>query len=242
MILRLYRIELLKVRRSLALMMAFVCPLMVVALNFLIQLKSKHPPPWNMFWMGITGLWSYFMFPLYIALVTALLNGNEHKNSTWRVMLSLPISSNQLYTAKLALAFTFVLLSNIALFAFGALAIQILAWTGISTEGAYQFSFANAITMLTFTCAPVLLFQHWLSWRFANIVAPLTSGVVGAMGIMQIGQSKDWIYYPWSYTMMAMNGSKPEMREQAILLTVFVGAALLLASYFWLVRTKHEFR
>lgn len=242
MIAKLLLAEILKVRRSLALLMAFACPLVVVALNVLIQLKSKHPPVWQMFWLGNTAVWTYFMYPLYIALVTALLNGNEHKNATWRVMLSLPVSSSQLYFSKFVLAFLFLLLANIVLFVLCALGIVLLGWLGLPTDGAYEFSYVKAVLTLSVVVLPVLLFQHWLSWRFTNIVAPLTAGVIATMGIMQIGQSKDWVYYPWSYAMTAMNANHPDARVQALQLSLAVTCGLALLSWIWLKRTGLEFK
>ncbi len=106
MIFTLIRIELLKVKRSLALLMMLACPLMVNLLCFALELKTNRTGvvKASMYWMGNTAIWAYFMFPLYIALVAGLLNGNEHKNSTWRVMLTLPISARQLFFSKFVLA------------------------------------------------------------------------------------------------------------------------------------------
>lgn len=242
MIAKLLFVEILKVRRSMALLVAFACPLMVVALNVLIQLKSKHPPTWTMYWLGNTAVWTYFMYPLYIALVTALLNGNEHKNGTWRVMLSLPISSTQLYFSKLLLAFLFLVLANVVLFVMCAVGVLLLGLCGLPTVGAFEFTPLKAIAILSVAVLPVLLFQHWLSWRFSNIVAPLTAGVIGTMGIMQIGQSKDWVYYPWSYALTAINATNSDAKTQALQLAFAVSCVMSLLTWIWLKRTSLEFK
>lgn len=242
MLIRLLRIEFLKTRRSLALLMVFVCPLVVVLLNFLIQMKSKRTVNWDMYWMGQTAVWTYFMYPLYIALLTALLNGNEHRNGTWRVMLTLPISSAQLYIAKFLLAWLLLLVSNIALFIFSAVSIQVLGAIGVDTVGAYHYAFATSLWALMVSALPILVVQHWVSWHVPNIVAPLTLSVIATMGILQVGQSKDWIYHPWTYVMAALNASEPATRSHAMELGLSIGLLMALLSFFWVKYRQQEFR
>jgi hypothetical protein len=70
----------------------------------------------------------------------------------------------------------------------------------------------------------------------------LAIGVVATMGITQIGQSKDWVYYPWSYTMMAMQGADAGVRSQAIVLALVAGLILFGISTFWVGRKGAEFQ
>ncbi|MDB5933206.1 MAG: hypothetical protein JWQ01_550 [Massilia sp.] len=229
--LNLLRIELLKVKRSQALWMMFAIPLVVVALNLAIMLKrtaigdfaDKH---WLRFWMGNTMLWCYFMMPLYIALVTGLLNGHEHKNHTWRLMLTLPISQRQLYVAKAVLAWLFVAGANAVLVGATALAIAALGLAGAAQQGAFAFPMLAFWAKVSLACVPVLMIQHAVSWRVRNLVLPLAVGVIATMGITQIGSSEHWVWYPWSYALMAANGNQPAMQSQALLLAAGVGAAL----------------
>ena len=77
MLFKLIQVELLKTKRSLALLMMFLCPLMVVLVNLLVFIhfdgKSVEKEGWSFFWLTNFGMWGYFMMPLYIALITALL-------------------------------------------------------------------------------------------------------------------------------------------------------------------------
>jgi hypothetical protein len=240
-LLRILRIEFLKTRRSLALLMMFVCPLFVMLLTVGMQLKNVQKMPWQMYWLNNTAIWCYFMLPLFIALITALLNGNEHKNATWRLMLTLPISTRQLYLAKLALGAIFVAGANLILISLIAVSIALFGLAGFSTTGASDFSALSSFAKLTTCSLPILVLQHWFSWRIQNIVAPLALGVISTMGIMQIGHSKDWIYYPWSYLTMSMQGSSTSMQQQALVLATITGASLLAVSVFWVGRKAAEF-
>lgn len=234
MIMRILRVELLKTRRSLALLMMLACPLMVVLLGFAIQLERKKKLSWDIYWAGSTALWCYFMLPLFISLVAGLLNGHEHKNAAWRLMLTLPISVRQLYIAKLILGWIFVIGANTVLLLMLALSLFIFSVLGYSVD---QFiSLKTLLTLMTVSLAslPILIIQHWLSWRFSSIVVPLSVGVISTMAITQFGQSQYWVYYPWSYVMMAVHGKNEVMQNQAMSLALIVSLTLLLISTWWL--------
>ncbi len=242
---KLMAVELLKIRRSLALVMMFAIPMVVLLLNFAMLVKRHHVAQidarlWFMYWNGVTGLWSYFMMPLYIALITGLLNGHEHKNQTWRLMLTLPVSQLQLFVVKGVLAWLFVVASTLVLMAGTALSVGALGLAGASMDGAFQVELLTMLGKVALTCLPVLVIQHAISWRFQNLVLPLAVGVVATMGVQQIGSSTYWVWYPWSYPVMAMLGSDLAKQQHAMMLAALVGAALMALSAVVLGRREVE--
>lgn len=239
MLIKLFRIELLKIRRSLALLMLLACPLMVVVLVFGVGLKQTaaidfNQKTWFAVWQTSTAIWCYFMLPLYIALITGLLNGNEHKNQTWRLMLALPISLRQLYFVKALLAWSFVVVANLLLAIYILLVALVLAALGYPMQGAFEFPIWYAVLNISLACFPILIIQHAISWRFSNIVFPLATGVIATMGIVQLGSSEYWVYYPWSYILMSANGSSADMQQQALYLAAGLGSVLFAITSYWL--------
>jgi hypothetical protein len=238
-------VELIKIRRSLALLMMIAIPLMVLALN-LAMLVKRHDLGqidarlWFFYWTGNTGMWSYFMLPLYMALVTGLLNGHEHKNQTWRLMLTLPVSQLQLFVVKGILAWLFVVASTLILMLGTALSVGVLVLAGASADGAFPVELLTMLGKVALTCLPVLVIQHAISWRFQNLVLPLAVGVIATMGAQPIGSSTYWVWYPWSYPVMAMLGSDVAKQQQAMLLAAVVGVALLAVSAVVLGRREVE--
>ncbi|HEY5798902.1 MAG TPA: ABC transporter permease [Burkholderiaceae bacterium] len=235
----LLRVELLKVRRSLALAMMVVIPLFVVLLTTAMLLKrhqlgAMSGRVWTGYMTANLAIWCSFMLPLYIALVTGLLNGHEHKNQTWRLMLTLPVSQPALYATKLLLAWLFVAGANLVLAAALTLVVSVLGLAGADTGVAFDYPLWKGLAGVTAIILPVLAIQHAVSWRYANLVAPLATGIVGSMGIMQIGSSQYWAYYPWSWPMMYVMGSNPDHRAQALQLGAGVGAALCGATILYL--------
>ena len=242
---KLVAVELIKIRRSLALLMMFAIPLMVVLLFFMVLIKRHDlaqidAKTWHFHWIGITGMWSYFMMPLYVALITGLLNGQEHRNQTWRLMLTLPVSQLQLFIVKGILAWLFVVGSTLALMAATALTVLALSLAGASLDGAFQVELLTTLGKVALTCLPILVIQHAVSWRFQNLVLPLAVGVIGTMGVQQIGSSTYWVWYPWSYPAMAMLGSHVEKQQHAMMLSALVGIGLLAVSAVLLGRREVE--
>lgn len=241
--LKLMSVELLKIRRSLALLMMFAAPLIVVLFSTLMMVKqtdlaalsSKH---WGNYWMGNIALWAYFMQPMYIALIAGLLSGQEHRNQSWRLMLTLPVSQAQLFMAKAVLAWLFVLASNLILVAGTALAVGGLGLAGAPLAGAFDYLALPVVLKLSLACLPVIVIQHAVAWRFQNLVLPLAVGVMATMGITQVGSSEYWVWHPWTYPLMAAMGSAPDMRHQALLLAAGVGALLFALSTVFLGRRE----
>ena len=80
------RAEVLKSRRSLALWMAILAPLLIEVLDFILYfqrgyIRTNIENAW--LWLGQSTLsyWSLLMLPLFVALETALLSNVEHANS-----------------------------------------------------------------------------------------------------------------------------------------------------------------
>jgi hypothetical protein len=239
MILTLFRIEALKVRRSLALWMMAACPFMVVLLNTGVLLKNRgfdaaKPELWQGFWMGNVAIWCYFMLPLFIALCTALVNGNEHRNRGWRLMLTLPINHRQLYLSKLMLVGCLVAGANACMLLLCFAVNVTFSLFGHSLQAALAFPMAWLIVKLTIASLPVLVLQHAVAWRYANFVLPLGIGVCATMGIIQLGSSEYWRFFPWTYPLMAANGSASSMQATALTLALILGLPLLAVSSYWL--------
>jgi hypothetical protein len=239
---KLVAVELLKIRRSLALLMMFAIPMVVLLLHFSMLVKRHEIAQidaklWFMYWNGVTGMWSYFMLPLYIALITGLLNGQEHKNQTWRLMLTLPVSQLQLFIVKGILAWLFVVGSTLVLMAATAVTVIGLGLMGASWNGAFQVELLTMLGKVSLSCLPVLVIAHAVSWRFQNLVLPLALGVISTMGVQQIGSSTYWVWYPWSYPVMAMLGSDAK-QQHAMMLSAVVGLALLALSAILLGRRE----
>jgi hypothetical protein len=242
MLIKLVQIELLKTKRSLALLMMFLSPLMVLLVNILLLLNNKGEfigeKGWSMYWMQNYAMWGYFMMPLYIALITALLNGIEHRSNGWRFMMSLPIKQKDLFLAKLILAWLYLLGASVVLFLSVLLSIFCLDAFGITGADMLSFEVSQKLIYTMVAGLAILTIQHIVSWRWKNIVAPLGLGVVATMSIMQFSHSKYWHFNPWTYTLMTTNGAAPTGQTLALVYSLAITFSLTLIALFWLGRRE----
>lgn len=231
----LFYVETLKLKRTSVVLMVFALPLLVILFLLGLALKSQDvslftAENWQKWWMGVGALWGYFMLPLFVALISAAINGNEHKNEGWRLMLSLPVSLTALYSAKFVLSAVLTLLASMMLWIYGLLGVGIMTLFGAPVDSTAGTILLFSVPSLWLATLPVLVIQHAISWRFDNIIIPLSVAVVATMGIVQIGSSEFWVYYPWSYMMMATLASNDELRQQALIIAPTLAVALFWVS------------
>ena len=242
MLIKLIQIELLKTKRSLALLMMFLSPLMVLLINLLQLLHNEGKMiaehGLSIYWLSNSALWGYFMLPLYIALITALLNGTEHRSNGWRFMMTLPVKQKYLFLAKLILAWIYLIGASLVLFLSTLLSIVCLEAFGISGSDMLSFEVIQNLICSTIACLAILTIQHIVSWRCKNIVAPLGLGVVATMSIVQLSHTKYWHFNPWTYILTSTNSAEPTMQTLAITYSLAITVGLTLIALHWLKRRE----
>jgi hypothetical protein len=231
MMLRLCQIELLKIRRSLVLLMTLACPVAVVVLVFAMNLRraspqTMGPDQWAMLWASVS------------ALSTSLINGNEHRNQTWRLMLSLPVTRVELYAAKAVVAIMLMLGAHVAMLASTALAIGVLGAFGYPMDGAFPPRSSAVLWAAPVAALPMLVLQHAISWRIRSIVPPLAISVVATFAAIQIGSSEYWPWLPWTYPLVATNAAAEASRTDALILAPTLAALLFPLTAWWLGRRE----
>lgn len=202
--------EIAKLKRTLALRMAIVSPLVIVNLYFLIGLAGGGPllrprtDAWVLLTTNTVQLWTLLMLPLFITLETSLLAGLEHSERNWKYLLSLPIPKWTVYVAKLVVAIGLVWVAHLVLiggtWASGALLRQFspelkLAALplGVMTGPMWKVSLAilSAITI-----------QHWVSLRWSSFVGAMGFGMGAMVAAFLAVNSADYgPWFPWSLTL-----------------------------------------
>lgn len=202
--------EVAKLKRTLALRMAIVSPLVVVGLYFLVGLNGggglvrPGADPWASLTRATVQLWTLLMLPLFITLETSLLAGLEHNERNWKFLLSLPVPKWTIYVSKLVVAIVLVWLAHIVLVA------------GTMISGVALRDFSPKMTLTTLPVASIvwplakvsiaMLFavsiQHWVSLRWPSFVAVMGFGM-GAMvvGFIAVNSSTYGPWVPWSLTL-----------------------------------------
>jgi len=228
--------EISKLKRTLALRMAFIAPGVVILLYGLVDSigadrVSKSPDVWKDLVNNASGLWTILMLPLFVTLETSLLAGLEHTDKNWKNLLALPPPRWMIYLSKLIVTVLIVWLAH-------ALLVTGLIGLGYVLKTAFPVLHITAITirplmvlMLKVSVAGLLALtiQHWVSLKWQTFTAAMGFG----MSVMVIGfvavNSSDWgPRVPWSmpmYTIRAHGADLTIMLATSLLAAAIVAAA-----------------
>lgn len=222
-LLRAINSEMLKTKRTLALWMVLIAPMVVVVLSFLqivmqgASKKSELTPEeaWLRLATGITTLWAFLMLPLFITLETALLGGLEHAERHWKHLFALPVPRWTIYTAKLLVGWALIGASTIVLWA-GTVAAGLLlqrAVPGFGITGLPPWWSMLQLALLTWLASWLIIaLQTWVSLRWNSFSLAVGTGMSATVIGFIVMQSENWgKFYPWALPVTTMAGEGKNM-------------------------------
>lgn len=211
--------ETLKLRRTLALALTILAPLVIALLVFAMYaqhseyyLKSGGVNPWKQLCDMSLVYWNLLMLPLFITLETGLLTNLEHNRNNWKLIYPLPNPRWAVYAAKQMVA--------MALFALSLLfMVALIVLLGFVLQGFLpEFGFDApipwaeifSIAGLSYLASWFLISFHlWVSTRSSSFVLAMAVGITATiLGIFLFGE-KVASYYPWTLPgVVALNGTQ----------------------------------
>ncbi len=188
-------IELRKLNRSLAAVLAVAAPSLIAVFGFFMVLRGTRAQPWDMWMVSAIGIWAYFMLPMSVTALTALVAHMEHGPKSWDHLRSLPLPRWRLYAAKAVMVLAVVaIMSVLTLVLTWAVAIKPdMTPTGPLETGLY------AATMGKVFLASILMvaIQLWIALRFASFVPALVVGIGGTFFSVVATSAKQGVFFPW---------------------------------------------
>ena len=208
-------VEVRKLNRSLALLLALAAPGLIAVFAFFMMLRAKQPSPWEM-WMGTgSAIWAYFMMPMSVTALTALVAHMEHGPRSWDHLRALPIPRWSLYAAKAICVIGLVALMSVAVLglsgAAALLAAQIkpvVAPTGVFELAAY----ARSLGLMVVAGTLMIAIQFWVAMRFASFVPALIVGIGGTFFAVVATAAKQGVFMPWQMPVNILAGEAWRMQ------------------------------
>lgn len=223
--------ESLKLRRTLALRMALVAPLLVAGLQFMIVWERKIDAQfrmWDLLGEVATSAWAVFLYPLLIALETALIGGLEHAEKSWKHLFSLPIPRSSVYLAKLLFALALALASTLLLGALSLLAgIALMRLRPeLAAAGAPPYGWFLKQALLMWLASWLIVAIHaWIGMRWPGFTLAVGAGVAGTFFAIFLSRSRFAGFYPWLFPLNVLSAA-----GTAKALALGVGGGLLAAA------------
>jgi len=233
---RALRAEILKTRRTLALAMTVLAPLIIAVIQFAMYMQNRNyylgrqaENPWLSFNQNVIVFWSLMMLPLFVTLETALLSGLEYNRKNWTLLYTLPVPRWVFYAAKELISLALIALSNAAMFGLmlltGIILQAINPGYGLSAALIPWANMLQAYALVYLASFLIISIHLWVSSRWPNFVVALGVGIGATVAAVLIFQS-DWgRFYPWTLPgLLALSTTNKADLSMSIPLFLALGA------------------
>jgi len=193
-------VEAYKLRRSLALLLAAVAPLLIAVFLFFNVLRLKQPMPWGMALQSAAGIWAFFMLPMSVTALTALVAHAEHGPRSWDHLRALPLPRWHLYGSKALCVLGVVAGMSVLLGAASVLSVQLAGWwkPALAASGTPDIAgFALMLARIFVAAWLLVAVQLWIALRHASFVPALATGIGGTFFAVVATSAKAGMFLPW---------------------------------------------
>jgi len=233
-------VELRKLNRSLAALLALAAPSLIALLVFFVVMRGTRAGRWDMFLNGATTAWAVFMLPMSVTALTALVAHMEHGPRAWDHLRALPVPRWRLYAAKalcvIALVIVMTGLNLLLTWAAVSLAAALKpVLTPVGAPDLAKLALDNARVVAAATLMTAI--QLWTALRFASFIPALTLGVGGTFFSVMATTAKPGVFFPWQ---MPVNMMSPDAWrvDTALALGGGLGAVALVLAVAHLARRE----
>ena len=253
---RAIRMEVLKLRRTLALWASTLVPAAVILMTTAMNLSRARgtrfdpdqPNGWESLMLDLVlFLWCLVALPLFVALEAALLAGLEHRENTWKHLFSLPVPRWTIYLAKLLVGVGLLCISSLLL----AVGTGVEGWIVHTLRpdlGLPQAIPWDLIFLRSFSFVPavvlMLAIETWVAIRWRSFTVPVMLGIGGTViGIMLLRTLKNIAstphgpffasVFPWSLPYVVIARQATVSLRATALLVGAVGGVLAAVGGCW---------
>ncbi|MFC0633846.1 ABC transporter permease [Brevundimonas balnearis] len=193
-------VEIRKLNRSLALLLAIAAPTLIGIFTFFNMLRGRAPMPWDMWLSGASAIWAFFMLPMSVTALTALVAHMEHGPKAWDHLRALPRPRWTIYAAKAICVLGLVALMSVLNLAVsvGAVILAGEVKSVVAASGDLSVT-AQLVTVGKIWLAGLLLvaIQFWIALRFSSFVPALAVGIGGTFFSVVATTARAGVFFPW---------------------------------------------
>lgn len=244
--------ESLKLKHTFSLWLSILAPCALISMYVIaFWSKGEHLVPeganaWHRFAQQNFGIYTILLMPIFIALLTSLTNGIEHKSNGWKHLYSLPLPKSTIYIAKATTVLGLVLLSNVvfvlAYLAGGMFLSFVRPDLGFEHMAGLDVVFIASLKLFLATFVIIAL-QFWLSIRWSSFALSMGVGIVAIITVL-VAMNWEYIhYYPFAYPFISIRAfpGGEQVRQvftQEVLLSLGVGLLIFLLGYLDISRKR----
>jgi ABC-2 type transport system permease protein len=237
---RIVAVELIKLKRSLVLLLCTAAPMCVAILAVLMFLRWNKPESWTQYMMSGAGLWAFFMLPMSITALTVLVAQLEHGTKGWSHILALPVPRWKVYFAKALIVLGLVAAMTVGMMLLLPLSGYVAEQLRPGDQILGEIPWSRHVRLLgTMYLGSILAIgiQLWVALRFKSFVPPLVLGIGGTFVAVAATGAEEGVFFPWTIPINAL-ASDPERAVMATNVGLFGGMAVLLVMVIQLARAE----
>lgn len=253
---RAIRMEMLKLRRTLALWASILAPLAVILMTAAMNLSRApgtrfdpdQPNGWDSLMLDLVlFLWCLVGLPLFVSLETALLAGLEHRENSWKHLFALPVQRWTIYVAKLLVGAGLLSIASLML----AVGTGLEGWIILAIRPDLGLTHPipwGLIFLRSFSFVPAVLLmlavQTWVAIRWRSFTVAMGLGIGSTIiGIMLLRSLKNIAstphgpllasVFPWSLPYVVLARQATTSLQETAFLTGILGGVLVTALGCW---------
>jgi ABC-2 type transport system permease protein len=222
-------VELLKLNRSLAALLAVAAPGLIAVFIFFNLLRLETAQDWTMVQMQAAGIWAFFMLPMSVTALTVLVAQMEHGPRSWEHLFALPVRRWRLLAAKAAAVFLVVAAMEAAVLIMtaGSGVLTGLVRPGLAPTGVVDGTAMIWLHARIFAAGALLTaIQLWAALRFRSFVPGLVLGIGGTFFAVVATSAKNGVFMPWQMPVNILSGD-PARADLALFLGLGGGVLVL---------------
>lgn len=213
MFFRVLSTECLKLKRTLALWMVFVSPLVMVLLQFAISYKRAPSfildakDAWPPMVHQTVEVWTLLMMPMFVTLETSLLAGLENTGKNWKSLLALPAPRWTVYVSKLVVTITLLWAAHAVLVAgtIGSGLLLKLVQPNLNLGRMSLSPFVMPMMRVSLSALLAVAIQHWVSLRWHSYTVAMGFGMCAMIvGVFAVQSPVFGSWFPWSLPIRAV--------------------------------------
>jgi len=208
-----YSAEMLKLKRSIALQLVLLVPLLIILL-MIGTLLNKNPENYNqkMFFSMLQSVyvsWLVLVLPMFLAIVTGLISANEQMTSQWKHIFCLPVKRGKVLLAKWLVEISVLIAANLVLSILFILAFPILNACMPQINFILFLNgvdFLNIFSLVCLMSLGVASLQFAFSLLLPGLIPAIGLGIAAvtfSMGVSYSGLAVD--LFPWTLPMVAVS-------------------------------------
>ncbi|MBU1383307.1 MAG: ABC transporter permease [Alphaproteobacteria bacterium] len=233
-------VEARKLNRSLAAVLAVAAPSLIAIFVFFNMLRAEEPPAWERLMLGGAGIWAFFMLPMSVTALTALVAHMEHGPRSWDHLRALPLPRWRLYAAKMVCVLAVVAAMSAAVLAmtWGAGILATAIRPELAPTGAFELArYAGLLAKMYLAALLLISIQLWVALRWASFVPALAVGIGGTFFSVVATSAKQGVFFPWQMP-VNMLATEAWRVQTALGLGLGLGAIVLVAALIHLSRRE----